>query len=145
MNKKEAIKRLDSLENEAKELRKIIEKEEEIDVFKVKTYSEVCKHLKEQELTSCDFSGEDGKKLLNFSKIKQLERFYNQGWKANWNNSNEYKYYPYFTKSSGGGSIGSYCYCVGVSFFGAVGFYKTSEIATFVGKTYKDIYTGLLD
>lgn len=116
------------------------------EVFKVKTYSEVCKQLKETELKASDFDFlptlDDSKKALSFAKIKQLERFFNQGWVPNWNDNSEYKYYLWYQYKSSGWEFGSVGSCYGS--FGLPGFYKTGDIANHVQKYFNDIYLDIL-
>lgn len=145
MDKKEALNKIKTLEKELASLKVIVSKPETI--FDVTTYSKVCTKLKESQIIEeyfNNFPKEDRKKLAAFAKIKQLERFYNQGWIPNWSNTSEYKYYPYFSLSSGGclWFNGSLSYDSGFSEL--CGVYKTSEISNFVGKTYIDIYKDLM-
>jgi hypothetical protein len=122
-------------------------KDNKVDVLSVKTYSEVCKHLKEKEYTLEDFKmfdSKDATRLLAKLKIQQLEKFFNQGWTPNWKNQSEYKYYPYFSINSSGGLVFlSYGY-FDSGFAGRAGFFKSSEIATHVGKNFIDIYNDLM-
>ncbi len=103
---------------------------EELDLFKFDTYSKVCKQLKEKE-ESCPYR-----------KIKQIERFFNGSWKADKLDTNQRKYYPYFIASGGGLCFtGSGC---DDSFFSVpVAYFKDDKTATFVGKTFVDIYKEL--
>ncbi len=86
-------------------------------------------------------------RLNAICKIELIKEVVNQGWVENWNDSNEYRYYPWFHFDSGGfGFYGSYSHC---SYFNSeVAFYKTKEISNFVGKTflkeYKEFATGKL-
>jgi len=87
-------------------------------------------------------------RLNAFSKIELIKEVVNQGWIEDWNNNNEYKYYPWFNFGSGGCRFfDSDSYCSG---FGSVlAFYKTKKISDFVGKTflkeYKEFTTGKLN
>lgn len=117
------------------------------DLFtKIKTYSGVCKELGIKELTLKDFKvfGEDASKMLAFHKIKNLERLFNGDWKANLKDSNQNKYYPYFTINSSGGLVfgGSDCYASG--FGGGAGLYKNAKTADFIGKNFTDVYEDLI-
>ncbi len=105
----------------------------EFDIFKYDTYSKVCKALNEKEQT------------IPYLRIKQIEKFFNQGWKPNWKNQSEYKYYPYFSIGSGGGLVYYGCsfYCDG--FYGEPAFYKDKEPAIFVGKTFIKEYQSYRD
>lgn len=125
-----------------------IAKQQKQDIFTATTYEEVCKRLKQGLVTDEDFNEDLDKntikKLIAFAKIKQLEEYFNENWKPNWNDINEYKYYPYFKYNSGGG-VGFNCssYCCN-SFFGQPGIYKTIKISDFIGKYFINIYKDLL-
>jgi len=81
----------------------------------------------------------------NFAKIQLIEEILNEGWLPNWNNHNEYKYYPYFEhKVRGGwehcGRGGRHC----VS-YAEVAYFKSSFLATFAGKTFIKEYSNYLN
>jgi len=81
----------------------------------------------------------------NFAKIQLIEEVLNQGWAPDWNNHNEYKYYPYFEhKIQGGWVYCSYCfhYC---SSNAEVAYFKSPELAIFVGKTFIKEYSDFLN
>ena len=61
-------------------------------------------------------------------------------WEPNWNDSNELKYYPYFSVS--GGCFGfSYANCGNsITYIGSRLYYKTKERAEHAGKTFVDLY-----
>src|SRR3990167_397182 len=148
MDKKiEALKRLDALDKEAKELRKIIE--DPTTLFEqIKNYSDVCKKLDIEELDENDFKflpKEKRAKQLSYHKIQNIATLFNGSWKPDWNISNQSKYYPYFQNKVGVGLVfdcSSYGYC---SCSGAVSFYKDEETSNFIGKTFVDIYRVLAD
>lgn len=132
------------LQKDLDDLKKLIEKEDEIDLFSIKTYKEVCKVLGEQEYTENDFENTyDCEKLLAFAQLKQIERLYNGNWVKDWSNKNQYKYYPYFTLNSSGGLVfyGSYSYSDG--WCGQVGFFKDQKTSDYIGKTFISIYEKL--
>lgn len=146
MNKTEALKRLDALDKEAKELRKIIEEPQTL-MERIKTYSDVCKELNIEELTESDFiflPKEQRAKMLAYHQIQNIAKLFNKGWEPNWSNSNEYKYYPWFEyKKSGGWLFYDVSYYRSVS-FGEPAFYKNRETSEFCGKTFLSIYKVLL-
>ena len=87
-------------------------------------------------------------RLNALSKIELIKEVVNQGWVEDWNNNNEYKYYPWFDFDSGWfGFSDSISYCS--LFRSGLAFYKTKEISSFVGKTflkeYKEFATGKLN
>lgn len=113
---------------------------------KIKSYSDVCKELDEPELTIKDFGflpKDQRKKQLNYHKIQNIEKLFNFGWKINWRNQSQEKYYPYFTIGSGGGLVFLGSNCRNGSSHGAVAFYKDRETSDFVGKLFIDIYNNL--
>jgi len=112
----------------------------------IRNYSDVCKALKIKELTISDFKafGEEAKKMLAFHKIKNIEKLFNETWKPNFIDGSQYKYYPYFTANKNGGLGFGDCSCYYSGFCGRVGLFKDSKTATFVGKTFTDIYQDLI-
>jgi hypothetical protein len=143
MNKQDARKELLALQKKQKELQAIIDKPE--DLFDIiKNYSDVCIELGEDEINEDWFAEEFDKetkvKLVAISRIKQIERLFNGNWVKDWNNRQQFKYYPYFDNTSSGlvffGSGGRYS-----RFFnGQVGFYKDKQTSDFIGKTFIDLY-----
>jgi len=141
MDKKEALDKIKILEKELKNLKEIVEKPE--DIFTAITYPEVCKRLGEKEITLKDFKQFDedlSKKLLNTAIINQLVKYFNQGWKPNWKDTDEYKWYPYYTLNNKGGLVFYHSFVYHSRFCGSVGLFKTKEICDFIGKTFIDIY-----
>jgi len=78
-------------------------------------------------------------------QVEQIVKALNEGWEPNWDDSNEYKYYPWFDmRSSGGG----FSFDVGgrVSTRSGVGSrlcFKSSELAKYAATQFKDIYEGM--
>ncbi|MBS1988730.1 hypothetical protein JST56_07125 [Candidatus Dependentiae bacterium] len=79
-----------------------------------------------------------------YEKLKVIAKALNEGWTPDWDNSNEYKYYPYF-KMCGGFSffrVGSYytLTCVGSRLC-----FRSRELAEHAAKIgfdlYKQLYT----
>lgn len=118
------------------------------DLFIITTYSEVCKRLKEDEITEKDFKYLPSymiKKLVAYARVKQLEKLFNEDFIKDWNNSNQYVYYPYFEFKKGSwGFYGVFdCSC---GSYGWVGFFKDEKTANYVGKTFlKEIYEDILN
>jgi len=96
------------------------------------TYKEVCKELNEIQL-------EDP-----YKQIKQLMKFFNQGWIPNIRDNNQRKYYPYFTTGSGGlGFYDSGCHVD--YFFAFAGLFKDKETSDYIGQNFIHIYQNLAD
>lgn len=118
---------------------------EEIDLFKIKTYKEVCKKLKEKELTINDFkflAVEYRKKALASTKLQQIEKLFNGSWVKDFNNSNQRKYYPYFEKRSSGWLVHS-VHGYRCSSRAGAAFYKDEQTAKYCGSTFINIYSDL--
>ena len=129
MNNKEKLqKQANKLQQELDKLKTQIDSCDTVDIFTATTYKEVCKRLGVKEDKN------------PFNKIKHLEQYFNEGWKPNWKNQNEYKWYPYYTLNNSCGLVFDGSYDGGCFFFGYVGFFKTKEISNFIGKTFISIY-----
>ena len=80
-----------------------------------------------------------------FALIQAITEVYNEGYKFNWNNSNEYKYYPWFRKDAHGGwalhSVSYHFACAGNG-FGS--YFKSEELARDVANKFIDIYIDYL-
>lgn len=149
-NKKELEKQAENLQKELDKLKEQIQKCDEIDVFKITTYKEVCKALGETECVLDDFrfhnsSEKLSKKLLAVAKIEQLERLYNKDWKKDYNNKSQYKYRPWFEFIDN-----KWRFVYSVHLFwrdcSVVGVFKDRNASDYVGKTFlNEIFVDILD
>lgn len=134
MNNKEKLQeQAEKLQLELDKLKLQISKSDEEDIFSCKTYTEVSKRLNKD------------KENCPYKVIKDIEKYFNQGWKPNWKNTKEHKYYPYFSSGSYGGLVFYISSCFISDFSGGVSFYKTKEISDFVGRTFIKEYKNLRD
>lgn len=113
-------------------------------IEKIKTFADVCKVLGKTEAEIVPFfkvENNNQKRMNAFAKIMAIAEVFNEGWEPDWSNKSEYKYYPYFEYKAraGWGFYDSYS-CYGSSSYGRVAYYKSSEIASYVGKTFIEIY-----
>lgn len=152
MNKKKIKEKIIGLKSEIVELEILLKKpleEPKLTLIEkirksVNPYKEVCKELNIRELTISSFNSlplEQRKKALTLHKILNIEKVFAEGWIKNWNNRNEYKYYPYYIKEDSGWRLYSCSYASP----GAPAYYKTREIALFIGEIFKDIYIDFID
>lgn len=80
-----------------------------------------------------------------FAKLQLIYRVFNQGWKANWANSSEAKFYPWFTWQAGSGfSFHVFGYVRSYAYVGARLCTDTRDKAIHIGKTFTDIYNQFL-
>ena len=80
-------------------------------------------------------------------KIETIIEVLNEGWKPNWGNSSEAKYYPWFKRSSSGVgfSYDDYYYDLTGTAVGSRQVLKTRELAIYAGKQFESIYNTMLN
>lgn len=85
---------------------------------------------------------EDQGPTIAFLKLSIIARALNEGWKANWNDSSEYKYFPWFKYDrSASGFVYSYADCTYTyTYFGARLCFKSSELAEYAGEQFTQLY-----
>ena len=79
-------------------------------------------------------------------KLTIIAMVLNEGWKPNWSNQNEYKYYPWF-KYDGSAFVfgGVVCDSYGASTAGASRLcFKSKELAEYAGRTFINKYKNLI-
>ncbi len=142
MKKEDALKRLDSIEAEQKELRRIIEAPDVIDIFSVTTMEGVFKAMG-SSLAAITGEGDTIDEIA-YKKWKLIKKFFCGDWEEDWENSNQYKYYPYFKKTGGRFCFPVWTYGSDVSAHAGSRFvFPNSVIAIHVGKYFKKEYNEL--
>jgi hypothetical protein len=150
MDKKAALTRMNSLESEIKELRKIIEQPEKM-TDRIKTVEDAFNYFGidfNAWLMVCVKNGDTPDEIA-YKKLKMVYKAFNinEKWVPDYDNSNQAKWYPYFKKGgSGFGFSGSCTYCVCT--FTTVGSRLctySDEIATYIGKQFNKEYNEFLN
>lgn len=103
---------------------------------KVKSFEDACKVLK---IKVPVFAKTDSKDEIAFRKLKTIIQALNEGWKPDWNNSNEYKYFPWWNMDGGfslRGVLGRYLN----SFVPSCLCFKNEELANYAAKQFLSIY-----
>lgn len=80
-------------------------------------------------------------------KIHLLAKVFNEGWIADFKDSNQYKYYPWFEKKCSGWVFdGSNSRSVGSSGWGALSYFKNKDIVNYIcnNKEFVNIYNEYL-
>ena len=110
----------------------------------IKTFSDACIAVginEELFYQHCDYLS---KYLLNTAKLEIINKAINGSWILNWDDSNEYKYYPYFkmgSVSSGFGFSGSSCgYGVSSSLVGSHLCTYSSDVSNYISEQFNDLY-----
>lgn len=73
-------------------------------------------------------------------KIQKIAEVLNEGWSANFDNKNEYKYYPYFEKKSSGWFFSNVSFSDDYASMGFGLYFKSSELAKYAGEQFIEIY-----
>jgi hypothetical protein len=112
---------------------------------KIKTFNDACKALKLDPKKLPIVTGipaKDRKAIIAHYKLVIIARALNAGWKPNWKDSNEYKYYPWFwmDKAGSGFSYHDYAYSFTSSGVGSRLCFKSYDLAVYAGKQFKSLY-----
>ena len=116
---------------------------------RVKTFADACKlvQVTDNQKILLDYNGNDKAMIASQShlKISIIAKALNEGWYPDWSNSNEYKYYPWFKATPGGGfSFLDYGNVDTASTVGSRLCFKSRELAEYAGKQFIDIYNDFL-
>jgi hypothetical protein len=105
---------------------------------RVKTYGDACEVLGiSSEIIGYDELSEDE---VAYIKLKVVIKALNEGWKPNWDNSNEPKYYPWFYMNKPGFRLHDvHCYDSG-SHVGSRLCFQKQEVAEYAAKQFFDLY-----
>lgn len=120
---------------------------------RVKTYADACavlgiEPMNETVLAKLGFTKDE----IAYRKLKTIAEALNEGWRPDWANSNEYKYWPWFVynPAHAGAAAGFSCAYTDDSASAAsatVGSrlcYKTRELATYAGRQFEGLYNDFL-
>ncbi|WP_157474625.1 hypothetical protein [Dyadobacter sp. Leaf189] len=115
---------------------------------RVKSYEDACRLLQIKPAQLSEFTvvpREFRAPTYAFHRLCVIAKALNEGWEPDWDNNNQYKYYPWFdmrSKSAGGSGFSFYdSYCV--SSFATVGsrlVFRTDELARYAGTQFLEIY-----
>ena len=117
---------------------------------KIKTFEDACKALKLSPKALPDVSGLPEKHrnaLIAHYKLVIIAEALNEGWQPNWNDSDEYKYYPWFeikaNKKKPAGFGFSYTHYDFWSTHTTVGSrlcFKSRELSDYAAKQFEKLY-----
>ncbi len=149
MNKEDALRKLDSLEKEAKELRVIIEKADKPKpvIERIKSFEDAMNELghNDEEVRLYNNMKAVGmpKHIIAEQRIVIFCKAMNEGKKHDWNNSSEYKYAPYFdmrNKPGFGFDFAYYLCSDDISHISSRLLYTSKEHALHAGKCMEQDY-----
>lgn len=112
----------------------------------IKSYEDACKVLGIQPISEnavAAFPKEDRKSMLAYHKLTIIARAINGGWKPDWNDRTQYKYYPVFYYENAGLSFavtlnaaaGAHAY------IGSRLCFQTEAMSDYAAATFADLYT----
>lgn len=171
----EFVARFDSVEEASDQVRDIINEDEDANVFdfyteeqeytdirdRVKTYADACEvlgvaQLDEKAMKSCGFRPDE----IARRKLETITAALNEGWKPDWNNTDEYKYFPWFRilpgkgKDAEGKPYGAYAGLASAfadyaatdtaAYIGSRLCFHDYETAAYAGDTFRDLYALIL-
>lgn len=116
---------------------------------KIKIFEDALKATGETQLSFDARTVNDSPDEIAYKKIKVIAIALNDGWKPNWKNDDEYKYYPWFYfEDDGGSGLGLSCDDCGhggsSSVVGSRLCYKTRWLAEYAGKQFASIYAAMM-
>lgn len=116
---------------------------------RVKTYADACavlgiEPINEHALAKLGFTKDE----IAYRKLKTIAEALNEGWRPDWANSNEYKYWPWFVYDTAVAGF-SCAHTDGTAantaaYFGSRLCYKTRELAAYAGRQFEGIYNDFL-
>jgi hypothetical protein len=113
---------------------------------RIKTFEDACKETgiypSELSVSGEGITDDHMKGIAAFHKLTIIAKALNGDWTPDWNNSSEYKYYPWFNMENGFVfyACGSDCQ---LSVVGSRLCFKSDELATYAGKQFLDLYKDL--
>lgn len=112
---------------------------------KITSYEDACKVLNIQPINEEVFNAfpkEDQRSMLAYHKLTVITRALNNGWKPNWDDQNEWKYYPLFRYVNAGLSYAnaSYAASLTTALIGSRLCFPTSALAKYAAEHFADLY-----
>jgi hypothetical protein len=110
----------------------------------IKTFEDACNKLQIPPfLPDVRLLRPDNQKavIANY-KLDVIQEAVNEGWKPDWTNWDQDKYFPYFEQSSSGSgfSYADYGYDLTLSAVGSRRVFPSGEVAEYMGNQFLDLY-----
>ena len=111
---------------------------------RIKTYEDACSELgitpvNESALSNIGFTKDE----IAYRKIKTITEALNEGWRPDWKDDNQRKWFPWFDLSVSSGFVFDYT-CWRYSYTGASDgsrlCFKSDELATYAGRQFEGLY-----
>lgn len=116
---------------------------------KIASYEDACRVLNIQPINEEVFNifpKEDQRSMLAYHKLTVITRALNNGWKPNWDDQNEWKYYPLFRYVNAGLSYActNYAATRSIAYIGSRLCFYASRLARYAGNQFTDLYEQIL-
>lgn len=118
---------------------------------RIKSYEDACRELGLDpedlpEVDNCE--PEDQASIIAFYKLTIIARALNEGWKPNWRDSNEYKWFPWFKVNRDAAGVGcsgtANAATLAAASIGSRLCCKSDELATYFGKQFENLWSEYL-
>lgn len=149
ISKVQAMQELNALRSEQKRLEAIINEQPSSIISRIKTlddaiaeYETILGPVPKELMDLLKYRG-DNDRIAAASGLAQMDLIttvFNEGWEPDWDNHNEWKYYPLFKHSGSGLSCDDCGSDDSRSGVGSRLCYKSRELAEYAGKQFIDIY-----
>lgn len=112
---------------------------------KIASYEDACRVLNIQPINEEVFNifpKEDQRSMLAYHKLTVITRALNNGWKPNWDDQNEWKYYPLFRYVNAGLSC-AHTFITATAtnaYIGSRLCFPTSALAKYAAEHFADLY-----
>jgi hypothetical protein len=108
----------------------------------IKTFEDACKHLGIDPCSFNDLGDEFRKPIMAAYKLMIIYKAINNGWKPDWSNDDQYKYFPWYgVLSSGFGfSHSDYYYTHAITYVGSRLCTDSREKALYIAEQFKAEY-----
>lgn len=112
---------------------------------RVKTYADACavlgiEPINEEVFTKLGFTKDE----IAYRKLKTVVEALNEGWRPDWSDSSDYKYWNWFIYNPSSAGFGyAHTYSTPSTThtdFGSRLCFKTRELATYAGRQFEDLY-----
>ena len=115
---------------------------------KIKTFEAACEALGVNPKALPDFSNVPPKHqaaLIAHFKLVIIAQALNDGWEPDWNNNNEWKYFPWFDMEKSSSNKTGFRLDFAINYYshsyaGSRLCFKSSELAEYAGKTFIKLY-----
>jgi len=113
----------------------------------IKSFEDAQKMTKRPDVPEFSDAPEDMRDYFKAHyKISVIAEALNEGWKPDWNDHDQRKWFPYFWLSSAGFSFGAARYLSATADAGVASrlCFKTDELATYAGKQFVEIWNDII-